>query len=74
MASGLPVLAPDAGGPRDLVLHGRTGFLLPADRAHFATGLLDRVDELRDPALREGSAPRHARWCSAGPGPRCAAS
>jgi phosphatidylinositol alpha 1,6-mannosyltransferase len=52
MASGLPVLAPDAGGPRDLVLPGRTGYLLPVDRAEFAAAAVARVNDLRDPALR----------------------
>jgi phosphatidylinositol alpha 1,6-mannosyltransferase len=52
MASGLPVLAPDAGGPKDLVLPGRTGYLLPADREGFATALVAKVNDLRDDALR----------------------
>lgn len=54
MASGLPVLAPDAGGPRDLVDHGRTGFLLPAhDADRFRAALRSTVDRLaQDDALR----------------------
>uniref|UniRef100_UPI003D918F6D glycosyltransferase family 4 protein n=1 Tax=Gordonia sp. B7-2 TaxID=3420932 RepID=UPI003D918F6D len=50
MASGLPVIGPDAGGPRDLVAPFRTGYLLGVDE--FSTRLPEVVDTLRDDALR----------------------
>jgi len=53
LASGLPALAPDAGGPSDLIDDGRTGFLLPpwADD-EFAAGLRRSIELLRDDATR----------------------
>lgn len=49
-ASGVPVVAPAAGGPLDLVEDGRTGLLFPPGRG---PGLRDRVQSLvRNPALR----------------------
>lgn len=51
MASGLPVVAPAAGGPLDLVDHGRTGLLVPP---HDAGEVRDAVAALvADPARRQ---------------------
>jgi len=64
LASGLPTLAPDAGGPRDLVAPGRTGFLLPTDGDEaFGDALRGAVRALAaDPSLRErlGAAARRS--------------
>jgi phosphatidylinositol alpha 1,6-mannosyltransferase len=50
MASGVPVVAPAAGGPLDLVAHGRTGLLVPPRDAE---AVRDAVSSLAaDPALR----------------------
>ncbi|MEV6106963.1 glycosyltransferase family 1 protein [Streptomyces sp. NPDC051940] len=50
MASGVPVVAPAAGGPLDLVTHGRTGLLVPPMDAE---AVRDAVAELaQDPARR----------------------
>jgi phosphatidylinositol alpha 1,6-mannosyltransferase len=51
MASGLPVVAPNAGGPVDLVAHGQTGYLV---RRFEADGFTAAVRELAaSPSLRE---------------------
>lgn len=50
-ASGLPVVVPDAGGPRDLVAHCRNGYRLPADR--FRELLPGAIGALLDRRLRE---------------------
>lgn len=57
-ASGLPVVAPDAGGPRDLVAPYRTGLLLPV--AEFESRLQVAVDHLLDERHRYSVAARRS--------------
>jgi phosphatidylinositol alpha 1,6-mannosyltransferase len=70
LASGIPVVAPAAGGPLDLVEPGRTGYLVPPGDAG---ALADAVAELAaDPARRAafGAAARDAvagrTWAAVG--------
>lgn len=59
LASGVPVVAADAGGPRDLVAHGRTGFLVPVEGLE--RGVVAAVLALADPAVRRVVGPAARR-------------
>ena len=58
MASGLPVIAPNAGGPRDLVAPYRTGLLLTVPE--FEARLSQSVDHLLDERARYSLAARRS--------------
>jgi glycosyltransferase involved in cell wall biosynthesis len=52
MGSGLPVVATDVGGNREVVVHGDTGLLVPVgDPARLADGICEVI---RDPARAQG--------------------
>jgi glycosyltransferase involved in cell wall biosynthesis len=58
MACGTPVLAVDAGGPKETVVDGHTGWLLPDDAAVFADRM--RFVELVEPEFMRVAARRRA--------------
>jgi glycosyltransferase involved in cell wall biosynthesis len=58
MASGVPVVAADSGGPREIVVPGETGFLVPnGDGAAFAAAAARLLDDPQE-ARRMGEAGR----------------
>jgi glycosyltransferase involved in cell wall biosynthesis len=78
-SSGLPVIVSDRGGPRELMLPGRTGFAVPADdvtafaaaMAFFVTdpGLAKRMGANARAFCREGAPPQDALYSTLlGPG------
>jgi phosphatidylinositol alpha 1,6-mannosyltransferase len=70
LASGVPVVAPAAGGPVDLVEHGRNGWLWPTEEPGLLRGAVTSL--LADPERRAamGRAARagvvHRSWASVG--------
>ncbi|WP_343600510.1 glycosyltransferase family 1 protein [Mycobacterium sp.] len=64
LASGLPVIAPDAGGPRDLVTPYRTGLLLGVDEfeARLSTAVAHLVEERRRYAPAARRSVLHRSW------------
>jgi len=65
MAAGAPVIAVDAGGTRETVVDGETGWLVPADKDRFAAALLsvaaagNGLDAMRAAARRRAA---HFTW------------
>ncbi|HZT66385.1 MAG TPA: glycosyltransferase [Acidimicrobiales bacterium] len=65
MASGTPVIAVDAGGPRETVVHGRTGWLVPGRPGAFAVRMAEVAEAGDDMAPMRNAARRRAldfRW------------
>lgn len=60
MASGIPAIGPDAGGPRDLIGHCRTGYLLGVH--DFSERLLDAVGTLQDARVRAEFGTAARKW------------
>jgi glycosyltransferase involved in cell wall biosynthesis len=60
MACGCPVVATDLGGPRDIVVNGSTGFLVPPGNAVSLQGAIRRI--LEDKPLRDRMRRKARQW------------
>lgn len=65
LASGVPVIAPNSGGPLDLVQHGRTGFLLDTSNSSDLIAAFELLTDARTRSLMGSTAREsvtHRTW------------
>jgi phosphatidylinositol alpha 1,6-mannosyltransferase len=65
LASGVPVIAPNSGGPLDLVQHGRTGFLLDTSNSSDLIAAFELLIDARTRSLMSSTAREsvtHRTW------------